>query len=432
MLKDLKGYLFLIFIEGISQLGSSLTVFALNIWAWQTYGVVSAISSVTISFYLPMLILGPIAGIFVDRLNRKSILIVTNIFLAITIGILSIFIKSGSLALSFIYIFGFIHAMFTSIRQPTIVAVMATMVDKEQLKRVNGIVQSVKAISSVAGPFLGAVFINIIGAFGIIMVDAVTFLVVAIGVSIVAIPRVKKIHSVEENSNNLRSIFIDLIDGWKFLVRNKGLLLIVIVDFAANFFGAFLVVLLLPMASEVWTNNFNINGIVGFMSKFSSGDSLADQIYGVMNTMLFVGVFIGSILMSTWGGFKNDILNLFIGFVFTGLTQAFVASDSINIALIAIVLSGIAAPAVNVTMQAIFMRNTPHELQGRVFSTLDTIAQISYPLGLFVVGILADKISSQSILFASGIIAAIVSAVFFINPKLRNYEGKSESVVEEN
>lgn len=423
MLSNLKGYIFLVLIGGISQLGSSITVFALNVWAWQTYHIVGALAEVTAAFFIPLLIFTPIAGIFVDRWNRKKILVFANVGLLLAIIPIIILALNGNLLMWHIYLFGISHSILNSFYQPALMSIMSTMVKADQLKRVNGFVQMIKSVSFFSGPLIGALLVSSLGIEGAFMFDAFSFFISALGTCFITVPIIKR-----SKNKNVKSAFLvifkDLWTGWNFILKDKTLRPLVLLDSLANFFSGFLSVLLLPMSSLFWKNTIDSSWLRKLISLLGSGNNFEEKIYGLTGTIMFIGVFFGSILMTTTGGFKKNSSNLFFGFVMVGISRAFVGSEHFLIAIIAVFMCGLTGPLVNVSMLSIYMSKTPNELQGRILSTEDTLSQISYPIGLYVVSAMSNTFSPNIILIISGISASILCGLCFLNPRLRKIDSE--------
>ncbi|MBE1556837.1 MFS transporter [Sporosarcina limicola] len=429
MLKGLKGYLFLMITEKFSNIGSSLTTFVLAYWAWTTYGEPGAIAKVTIAFFLPMIIAQPIAGVFVDRLNRKRILILTNALLVFLMLLLALLMKNGDLQMWHIYSVAIIHAFCTAFRNPTLISTMGMMIDRSNIARVSGLNQSLNAAAFISGPLIGGILIGFIGGEGLLIVDACTFLVSVIGAIFVAIP-----NPTRDKSENIKNFnFLDeIMVGVKFIKKHPSLLALIASSTVFGLFGSFLVVLLLPMSSSVWQSQPGASLIADILESLGSTESSFDaQVAGAMNGILFLGVFVGGIIMASWKGFKNRIWSIMIGLILAGSFQAMVSNENLIIASISLFVCGLVGPLYNATCEAIYLSKTPPDIQGRVFSLLTLLGQITYPMGLIIVGLLGSKYQPSILLLGSGIASVVAVILFFIFSSLRyvdkvipNYEDR--------
>lgn len=419
MLTGLRGYLVLMLTEMVSAIGSSLTTFVLAYWAWKTFDRPGAIAEVTISFFLPMIITAPLAGIFVDRLNRKLILIVTNSILVGLLLLLAYLMSTGDLQPWHVYSTAIIHACCTAFRNPTLQATMGLMVDRSQLTRINGLTQSLNATAFICGPLIGGLLIGFLGGEGLLVLDAGTFLVSVIGALLVAIPNAPK----KPDGTKRPNLFQEVMIGARFLTQHKSLVALVASSTVFSLFGSFLVVLLLPMSSSVWTQLPEAAWIADVLGSIGSTDNSFDaQVSGAMNTLLFLGVFLGGLLMASWGGFQNRIANVMVGLLLAGAFQAVVATPNLWIAGLAMFICGLAGPLYNATAQSIYLSKTPPEIQGRVFALIGLIGQITYPLGLTLVGWLGDFLTPAEMLRYSGLAAVASCTLFFLFSSLRHVD----------
>ncbi|HEY0733501.1 MAG TPA: MFS transporter, partial [Herpetosiphonaceae bacterium] len=103
MLRGVRGYLVLLVGESISMLGSAVGWFALGWWAWKTYGSPAALASVQVAFFLPMMIIAPLAGAYVDRWERKRVLVLSNIGLGLLQLATATLMLTGQLQIWMIY-----------------------------------------------------------------------------------------------------------------------------------------------------------------------------------------------------------------------------------------------------------------------------------------------------------------------------------------
>lgn len=413
MITGLRGYMILLLTEMISAVGSSLTTFVLAYWAWKSFERPGAIAEVTMSFFIPMIILAPIAGVLIDRLNRKAIFIVSNTVLVFITLLLTYLMHSDELQLWNIYVMAFLHSCCTTFRNPTLNATMGMMVDKEKMVRINGLTQSMNATAFISGPLIGGLLIGIIGSAGLLLIDSITFLISVLGALIVAIP-------TPPGSGKKFNMFSEVKSGAKFLRKYPALVALVASGTVFNLFGSFLVVLLMPMSTNVWQylpEASILQKIFGFLG--TSGKSFDAQLSGVMQTLLFLGSFTGGLLMASWGGFKNRIWNVMIALLLASAFEACVSTGNILFAAVSLFLCGVAGPLYNSTAQVIYLSKTPPELQGRVLSLISLLGQITYPLGLYMVTVLGDFLTPSQMLLGAGSAGFVCCLLFFIFSKLR-------------
>jgi DHA3 family macrolide efflux protein-like MFS transporter len=148
-----------------------------------------------------------------------------------------------------------------------------------------------------------------------------------------------------------------------------------------------------------------------------------------------IGVIIGALLLSAWGGFKKRILTTFIGLVGMGLPFAivgFLPANGFLICLALVLFSSVMMPIVNGTLGAVMQATVDPSRQGRVFTLTGSLATAMTPLGLLVAGPVADGLGIQSWYIVGGLLCAAMGIVGFFIPSVMNIEAghPSEKVAE--
>ena len=138
----------------VSLLGTSMTHFALTIWAYEITGKATALALVGFFFVTPMLIFSPLAGAIVDRSNRKFMMMISDLASGIaTIGLLILHL-SGNLQIWHLYISGAFMGLFQTFQWPAYSAAISTMVSKEQYGRANGMMSLAESGSGIFAPLI--------------------------------------------------------------------------------------------------------------------------------------------------------------------------------------------------------------------------------------------------------------------------------------
>src|SRR4030066_69561 len=124
----------------ISLLGTSMTGFAMTIWAYEKTNAATALALVGFFFVAPMLIASPFAGAIVDRSNRKLMMMLSDMASGIATVIILILYASGNLQIWHLFITSAFQGVFQSFQWPAYSAAITTMIPKEQYGRANGMV----------------------------------------------------------------------------------------------------------------------------------------------------------------------------------------------------------------------------------------------------------------------------------------------------
>ena len=160
----------------VSLVGSAMTWFAFTIWAWEKTGKASALATISFFAFLPTVVLIPVAGVLVDRWDRKLVMLLSDLATALgTLTILLIYVF-GDLQIWHIYVVSILAGFFTAFQYPAYAATVTTMLSKEDYPRAQGMHGSARALSGILAPVFAAALLGWIGLSGIMLIDLATFL----------------------------------------------------------------------------------------------------------------------------------------------------------------------------------------------------------------------------------------------------------------
>ena len=409
----------------VSLLGSSMTGFALGVWIYQQTGSATSFALILLANMLPKAVLAPFAGVAADRYNRRIIMIATDLGAGLaTVLVAGLFI-TGNMQVWHIYLLTAINASMGALQGPAFGASVTQLVPKAQLGRANGLMQLGGGVSQIAAPVLAGVLMAISGLAAVLLIDMLSFLF-AVGVLLlVRFPAVTSGNEAEAEGNGL-SWVQQILQGVAYLRERPGLMGLVLVFSAVNFFVGMAEAVLTPLVLS-----------------FTTADRL-----GVIMTIGGVGMLAGSILMSVWGGGKRKVYAVFGAYAFLslGVLLAGVA-PSIVVITVAVFLAFFFLPIVMSASQAIMQAKVPANIQGRVFSFEMMLHTLAFGLAFLTAGFLADRIfeplmaesglltGSVGLIIGSGagrgmglmfvltgILALAVATAALLNPRIRNVD----------
>jgi len=362
----------------ISVLGSEIVQFAIIWWIAIETGSSIILGSMFFLWFVPMLILTPFAGVFVDRWDRKKIIAIVDFFQALAAIVLIYLFMVDIIEVWHILVLFALRGAFDAFHRPALQATIPLMVPKDKISRVNGISHLVVGVIFLIGPVIAAVLYSRWAIHNIILLDVVTFFIAIVPLIFIAIPSPKENQlEVEEKP----SFGKDFKEGIGFIKEKKGFLPTVIVFTAANFFLIPLTVLL-PL----------------LVIKIHGGTELNWAFVLVFEQ---VGAIIGSIFMSLYKGFERRALAITgsISFMYLGmLIVALAPKGSYSIMASGMFLIGLAVPLVNVTVLTAIHIGVPSDLQARVYSMLRLLAVGSIPAAALLAGFLAEIVGIVEIL----------------------------------
>lgn len=372
---NLGSYIFFLTGQWISILGSNVVRFGIIWYLADTTGSTFVLSLAAFFTFMPFVVATPIAGVFIDRWNRKGVIITVDfIQAALTVVLIGVFISNwftSSELIIIILILGGVSGIFGAFHTAAVDTLLPIMVPQKQLSRVNGINYLVNGGILIIGPIIGAIALKIVGSFHeLLWFDTLTFLIAVIPTFLITIPNVKR--KIEASSEKV-SFSTEFSEGVSFIRSKNGLLALLAVFAGANFF-------LSPLFTQI---PILITGI-----HLGDEDTLA-----LIFSMQQIGMLLGSVIMSSWVGFSNHakgvVIGLFVGYL--GIYIMLLAPISSFIVLgLGIFITGFALPIANVSSETIWAKIVPKDILGRVYSVRRTIAQISSPIGILLAGILAE------------------------------------------
>ena len=427
-LSGMRGFTIIWFGQLVSFLGTGMTNFALSFYIFEKTGQATALTIAIFCFVAPSIILSPLAGALVDRWNRKTLIVVTDLSAGVvTLVWLFILLTAGDLQLWQIYLGNVITGAFNALQFPAFSAAVSLMIPKEQFGRAAGMLDFAGAASNILAPAFAGALLGPFGLVPILLVDVVTFVTAILAVLIVPIPQPAP-EEIPAGSKR-PSLWQDSIFGFKYIRERPSLLGLQFAFTALNFISAFGAIIATPMILARTLNN-------------------AGSLATVQSIAAFGGV-AGGLIMSTWGGPKRKVKGVLLGMsaesllgpVIIGLARAVPGWAAGSF------LSQLFIPIINGSNQAIWQAKVPPAVQGRVFATRRMIAQISFPVAVLMAGPLADQVFEPAMsaggwaaslfgplvgtgpgagmslmILLSGIIGVAIGLVGYSIPAVRNVE----------
>jgi len=354
--------------------GDAVSMVALVVLVVQITGSASAVGGALVARLLPT-IASPLAGVLADRIDRRLVLVASDLARALLVLGL-VFARD----LATIYVLVFLMGLARTVFNPTVRAAFPSVVGGGDLTRANALISGTFSTSIMVGPALGGLLVASVGVDAAFLADAVTYLISAFLLSTVPLLRPRRESEEEGFVRALRS-------GFGYLIGTPIPLAIVL--------GAFLTIL---------TINATVPAEV-FLAKETFG--AGDAGYGLLVSLWGGGMVLGSAMMAVFGDRINLVLlyflSIFVGacaLVGTGLAPAFV------LALGALTVEGAATGIDNVATDTILQKRVPEVFLGRVFSIrflgYSAGEALAYPLG----GLLVDAVGPRSTYTFAGIATA--------------------------
>ena len=357
--------------QAVSILASGMTGFALSIWVFQKTSSATSLGIMQSAFTLPYLLIIPLAGVLVDRYNRKLMMMVSDLTAGLGSLTILILLATGHLQIWHFYVVNVLIGLGNAFQWPAYSAAITTMIPKEHYGRANGMMSFVQAGPSAVAPLLAGALLPVIGLKGILLIDIATF-VLAIGVLLmVHVPQ--PLRTVEGQAGK-GTLLQEAAFGFKYIFKRPSLLGFVVMLFFANLFLGFPNSVQIPLVLLRTGNN--------------------SVILGAVETAGALSWTIGSIIMSAWGGPKRRIHGVLLGWTFYCLAGnlIFGLGRSLGVWVPAILVGGVGSSIGIATSQSLLQVKVAPDVQGRVFSARRMLTWFPDTFTPILGGLLADYV----------------------------------------
>jgi MFS family permease len=353
----------------VSLVGSQLTAFALGVWVYDETRSVFWLSITQIAFFTPQVIFSPLAGVLADRWNRRTAMIVSDVGAGSAVLAAALLYLTNHLEPWMVIPINFWMASFVALMWPAYTASITLLVPKEQYGRANGFVQLGDALTQVAGPAIAGVLYVSIKLGNMALIDFATYLFSALLMLLfVSMPTPKRTTDGLEATG---SVWKEMRYGWDYIKVRKGLLSLMIFFFLLNFLSGIMSPLFTPLILDNWP----------------------PTTLGYLSTIMGIGMLVGTVIMSAWGGGKRKIFTLLAAGLISSVFVSVIAFR-LSIPVLAVCSFGfmVAVPFMNASSQAIWQAKVTPDVQGRVFAFRRTIGWSSQIVAPLLAAPLADKV----------------------------------------
>jgi MFS family permease len=372
--------------QGTSFVGDAVSMVALVVLVVQVTGSASAVGGALVARLLPT-IASPFAGVLADRVDRRVVLVASDLARAVLVLGL-VFARD----LATIYVLVFLMGLARTIFNPTVRAAFPSVVGGGDLIRANALISGTFSVSETAGPALGGLLVATVGIDAAFVLDAVTYLVSAAMLALTPLGRPQRDEDGAGFGEDLRS-------GFAYLAGARVPLAIVL--------GAFLTVL---------TINTTIPAEIFLATEiFDAGNAG----YGILVGLYGGGMVLGSALMAALGDRVRLLPLYFFGIFATALALVGAGlSPTFVLALGALVVAGVANGTENVITDTILQKRVPDAFLGRVFSVRFLGFSIGEVFAYGIGGVIVDASGARftyllagAATTAAGLVVLLVLAV---------------------
>ena len=393
-------YLFLIgqLLTGVT---SMIVQYAIIWYLTLETGEESVLAIATLVGMLPMAILSPFVGPFIDRINKKFLLIFYDAVVAvIALGLFIYGINNDVYPLWMVFVTIGIRAVAQTAQMPTVQSIMPTMVPEEEITRVNGQFGIIQSLIFIVSPGIGAFMVVTLPIHWVILLDVIGFILGAGMLLLVKIPEVA-------SQGEKISVIKDALEGFNILRENKPM-------WKMTLIGALFMLLFMPAMS-----------LYPLVTTKYFGGTIVHA--GWVEVLFAAAMLIGSFAVGIFGKTKNRMPWIIAAYIIVGLSiggSGFLPGNMNGfwIFLVLNVFAGIVGQIYTTMNMAITQQSFEAQYLGRVMGIVSALMSIAGPVGLIFAAPVAESIGVQNMLVIAGFGGILSAFLLYVTPSVRNYD----------
>ncbi len=369
MSRRLTTFSLLLLTQTFSLVGSRMTAIAVGIWVFNQTGNATPLLLASFFAELPGMLGGSLAGVLVDRWDRRRVMMLSDSGQAVGSLLLLFSFLSGDFQLWQLYLVSLLQGVFATFQGPAQSAVITMLVGEAHRERANGVKEMAFPLAGVVAPVLTGVVYAGLGVSGVITVDLATFL---LAVGVVFLLRIPHPKPTQEGLALQGGILQEALGALHFMRQRRGLLLLIL---------------------YMTLMNFMLNGplelAIPYLISITGSETLMGGIMGVMS----LGAVAGASLIAVFGGFRPRMPLLLGGFLLTG-GMFLVYGVARTPLLLSVSLFFLMAPLPSswALHNAILQVKTPPDMQGRMFALVSQLGFLGSTLSFLLTGPLVDRV----------------------------------------
>jgi len=379
--------------QTISNLGSSFTAFALPLLIYKLTGSALNLAFATAATFLPYLLFGLVIGAWVDRLNRKRLMIVVDLINALMIASIPLLATLGLLSVWWIYAVGFIGSTIGIAFQSAEFAAIPSLVNQDNLVAANGRIQASYSAAAVIGPLLAGVLVAFMPLYDILVFDALSFVVSALSLALV-----RRGFNTETPSERTTSIRQDVMEGLRYVIGHPVLRNISLMMALVNFVGS----------------TVNTQLVLFAQQRLQASDAQVGYLYSAGSVGIVLLSLAAGLLRKRWS-FSTVALGALMA---SGIVQMiFSLITGYWVALVLWALYSGLGILFNINTGSLRQAIVPNHMLGRVMSIAGVLAWSAIPIGTFLGGLAIDKTGNVALVYlVIGVLVFLIPLCFWFTP----------------
>ena len=378
--------------QTVTTFGSMLVQYAIlwHLTLTTKSGTILALAAVF--GFLPQAIVSIFAGVWADRVNRKIMIIISDSVITIATLILALLMFSGIHDLWLIFLVMAVRSAGTGVQMPAISALVPQIVPKDKLLRINGINSSLNSSLTILGPVAAAGLYASFSLEAILIVDVITAIIGILLLLTVSVPTIARAASDEKPS-----YFADLKEGISYVFTHE------LVRWVIAVFGIVFLLIVAPsnLSPLLIVRNFGTE--VWMLT--------------VLELAFGVGALLGGAVMAIFAAKVNRLWTIIItSIVFGVLAVGLGFTTNLVVFYLLFFVIGLIVPAFSTSAFTLLQETVEPERQGRVFGFVGIVMAVAMPIGMAVLGPLADVVSVELLLIVTGALTVLIAVIAVLVP----------------
>lgn len=372
MNQNFKKYIVFWLSQSLSQLGSAMTGFAMILWAYSIQHSAMTVSLMSFCNYVPYVMVSLFAGALIDTHSKKNIMLASDSAAVCCTLFVLILLSCSQLQIWHIYVMNGVIGFANAFQSPASSVAMGMLVPKEKLSNASGMLSFSNSLISVFAPVLSASVFACGGLETVLMLDIGSFAAASfVLLFFIRLPE----RTREESGKRVASLWRDCREGYGFLLRNRGIMTILLTMAMLNFFS-----------------RLTYENILSPMILAKSGGN--EFALGLVNAAMGIGGVFGGILVSAGKTPKDALKGIYvsagISFLLGDLMMG-IGREPLLWSLAGFMAS-LPIPFINAGQNVVLYQLIPAQMQGRIFSLRNAIQFSTIPVGILLGGFLADYV----------------------------------------
>ncbi|NOX31263.1 MAG: MFS transporter [Actinobacteria bacterium] len=372
----------------VSDFGDSLTFITLLFLVQRLTGSTVALAGLAISITIPSLLFGVVSGVFVDRWDRRKVMLVSDVLRGVVVLGL-VFVRSAD-SVWLAYALAFTHAAIATLFDPAKSALLPSLVGKDNLLAANSVSQTSEVVAGLAGTAVaGLLAASLVDLWPVFVLDAGTFLLSAYFISRIAVRSEDKQAEVPKSG---AGVWEEMVEGFRVISGSRPLMGVVVSGAIAMLGLGTINVLMVPLIIDDL--------------------AVSESWFGLIQGSQVVGMVTAGIIVAVLAARFSESRLIVGGLIAVGMMIAAISRvTSVWQLMVILTVIGLAVVPVGAAAGTLVQTLVPDELRGRVGSSMETVTSTASVISMGFAGVVAASIGTRSVFAISGAITIAAGVV---------------------